>query len=236
MLERVFYRLIGISLYVVSLLVSLFVFFKLLLDDNFKKTRFYNLNSWHDGYFYFKSDFKGFPVYIKCQVLGRDVLNEFFFTRIIKRVISDNKIKLEVPNVYINKTNLCYSMVVIEFINATNRTILNSECWNIFCLVKLLNENNIILRDIKRDNFILTPNGCYLIDFTFSAYSGSERQGYFELRNRRVARLLGGNAKPQTYVWDDMFSLNKLFNNLNANQHLILNVERNIGKYTYEFS
>lgn len=235
-LRKVISILINIAYKIPSFIGGCVLYFKLKKSKKFELIRPFKVKQWHDGFFYFTSVFNGEKVFIKAQLNRKDILNEVYFFNKIKEINNTGKVKINIPKIKSWSEGLISSYVAFEFLNnaidlaKTDRD--NIEY--IANVISELNKNGIILRDVKESNIVMVDGLVYFIDFTFAkSVFKEDRSGYFELNKKRTLLLLGEGYKPESYTWDDMYSLCIVAKKIGCSPNEIQKLQSKIGQYQY---
>ncbi|HIF9310841.1 TPA: hypothetical protein ACX6RK_003084 [Photobacterium damselae] len=205
---------------------------KLTFNKEINRVRPYKPKLWHDGFFYFTGYYKGNKTYIKAQIFGKDVLNEYYFFNKIEKITNFDGKGFNIPSVYYNKKGVLISYVFFEFLEKARELTYSDrdKVEYIFNSILTLNGNGIILRDLKLSNVMIDEGRVIFIDFTFAKEIDKKNNYYFELKNKRLLYLLGENYKPERFRWDDMYSLLIISKKMKCSKIIIDKIQGEIGK------
>ncbi|HCG6789349.1 TPA: hypothetical protein NJ263_002852 [Vibrio parahaemolyticus] len=230
MLERKIDRLIiYFKSYAVSAMHIIFV--QVLRCIGYKSIKYKNKKQWHDGFFYLTATHQTYgKVFIKCEAFGKNVLNELFF---YEKIVSALK-NINTPHVHEAKSFIFFSYASIEYLDDA-KPISKMESKQILKIVddiKCINEGNIIIRDLKPDNILVSKDKIYLIDYTFCLYKGElGHAGYHELKNRYLLEVLGNKVDGRYgKIWDDMYSMNIIAENFGLDENSKKEISGRIGE------
>ena len=196
-----------------------------------EEVRPFRFMDWHDGYAYFigyKNDNKVFiKIDLFLQFLGNDHLS---FT------ILQNKVNLLPITEFWSKNG--YQVLIYPFVEGQNLTesdliekpsLLN----DIFNTLEILNQQGLIHRDIRLENFMLINDELFIIDFTFISTLPHAMDKYdfkkldaHDPRQKKILRKLGARINPRDYVWNDFYSvaqvIRKILNNNKSLSHDVI--------------
>ncbi|EAP95079.1 protein kinase family protein [Vibrio splendidus] len=201
-----------------------FVESKIIKEQGLDSIDKYLFHKWHDGFAYFKGIKNKNPHFIKVQIFGKHVLNELTLSKQISDTVNGvNGVNVLKP-VQVS-TNLCFSYAVFEFIEHRDVILDDGRLRKLFNVVKILNKNNIYLRDIKPDNILFVNGELVLFDFTFSF---SNHPKFIPVDEFQLIASIGCNYRPEGY-WDDMYSLKKVAEEAQSSQALLIMLAKEVG-------
>lgn len=226
MLGKIYYRLRLVYFYVLSLFFR-YYFRVVISNSSYTNVKFFRKESWHDGFIYFTAiNRKRNKVFIKCSFHYKELMNEVFFYKKIKRLIIKNEIlKPTVVN------SLIGYIISFPFVESTRgfSSLTNSEVSSLVDDVFLLNKNGVVLRDFKPDNVLLNGDYLIFIDFTF-AHNIEEDDNFITLKSKYVENNLGADCRPSSHCWDDAYSLLYFLEDLKLCKNIMERVNSNVGK------
>lgn len=220
-------RIKKIYTYIFSIFIYVF-----LITKGYKNVSAFKVKSWHKGYFYFKArDLIHGDVFIKGSLFDSCLRNEEYFSSKINCQIEG----VRIPDIYKTISFSFSTLVFIQFLKGTESLNEVSPCQalSIYRFILYCNENDIILRDLKKDNILTDGEVLYFIDFTY-AHDRNPNKGFTLLENQSILSDLGREYRPDNYVWDDFYSLLILGKELSFKHDLLLKIEKSIGRFTVD--
>ena len=184
---------------------------------------------------YFTGKINNEKVFIKYGGYDQAVQNEY---RMLKKLYDVNNINFLKP--YLYKCNKDNSFVVTEYMqgkmldNLMKENNLSQEQKNSFIkqlenIADNLATTKIAHRDIHPKNIMVTQEGILkLIDMQFAVNTKKYRETSYLRKHIQILANLGYHYNPALYCWDDMFSINKIINELGGKSE---SVKKIIGKY-----
>ena len=217
-----------------------------LIKNNIQNIKIFNFLSWHHNFIYLIAHFNTKKVFIKIDLKYGVVLNESIIRRHLKNKLSCIQVLkcIETNNFscvifdfieYKTLDDLIYDSSIIKYLNQA----LNQ--------ISILNENKIIHRDIKLDNFLLYNGKIVLNDFVFATSKNrfivSDLKKITDLKLEKKVLADLGLYKPSKYEWNDFYSFTEILKKLKNLKHLNSNEIQKLinkslkmhNKYTYNF-
>lgn len=162
------------------------------------------------GYVYFTGIYKGNMVFVKYGGIGDSCRNEYSFNM---RMWSLNKDHYLEPLLFgQNKDNtyivfrFCKGQSIKEYLsNGGQKELIKSQFIEIY---KELQEQHVVHRDIRPENFCVEDDKLKLFDFQFAVDSQEKRELDCLRKNTVLAYSLGDveHYKYRPYAWRDSFS------------------------------
>lgn len=172
--------------------------------------------SWHAGFAYYSAIFNGNAVFIKISTKYFFLNNEKIFYDIFKEDLSLIKV------ISLSK-HQDIQILMSDFSNEkelTKEDILDNPdiLLQIFDILKIIHNKGCIHRDVRLCNFLISDNKVRIIDFTFSTcLDYSERFNDLLIDSKQEANILknlGGIFKPNTFIWNDFYSIDLVLHKL----------------------
>ena len=184
-----------------------------ILDINNLRPYKVDLNS-DSAYSYFTGIYDGKKVFIKYGGVGNSCENEYKMT---------TKANKRAPNHFLpiiySHIQDSHSFIVYEFLNgkslkeqisAATQVELDNLRHQLSDIYYALCDLNILHRDIRPDNFVVTENGdVLLLDLQFAIDSSNPQELECLKNNRKLALRLGDVCRYKKYAWKDSFSFSK---------------------------
>lgn len=192
----------------------------LLKCKGISSVKIFNFKNWHHGYAYFYGYKNTNKVFIKVDTNFLLLQNDLLVYKLANNKLKEYLINIEDSIIHNNIQIIVYEF--IEFQELTNEILKEKKYLSHIMLkiVNILNDLEIIHRDIKLDNFILIDDKLKIIDFTF-AISNNERLGFKELqytvKNCATLEFLGNGLNPEQFIWNDLYALGVILNTKLAN-------------------
>ncbi|NQX83533.1 MAG: protein kinase family protein [Mycoplasmataceae bacterium] len=204
--------------------------------------------AWHQGAYYFTAIYKAQKIFIKTDFLFGLLENEF---NIFQTFRTDDFFKSKIIDVVLfSKEDNFIAMNYTEGMSLKS-TIENSNAVQVRMIVdgminiiKELHEYKIVHRDIKLDNFLIVDNNIVIIDFLFAIGIG-DHCNLTELSEKvansvTILKYMNGENKEDDFLWDDMFSLKIIIENIAREKNLNLDeyltdINNCIGKCYYHY-
>jgi serine/threonine protein kinase len=213
----------------------------ILKQINVERLKLFRFIDWHDGYAYFVAYKDGKKVFIKMDLFLQFLGNEYLSFKTLK-----NKVNLlPIKEIY---TIDGYQVLVSPFVEGKNLTesdlIEKPDLLNdIFNILETINNQGIIHRDIRLENFMLINAELYIIDFTFacglprsSVKNDFKRLSLNSPPQKKILRNLGAKINPSEYVWNDFYSVDQIIKRmLKNNKDMSQEVRVLIEKYKVKF-
>lgn len=198
-------------------------------------------NGGGSGYCYYTGFLRnGKKVFIKYGGIAHSAKHEF---KTLQKLFVNNSTNFLKPYYYeCDKDKKC---IITEFVEGCNlndylasndistekRDSFLSQIENI---AKTLIETNIMHRDIRPGNIIVTKDlRLVLIDTQFAINLETYRELNYVLENFTKFSTLGEDYAAGKYMWDDMYSLDKICKDINRESNFIKN---KIGKYKLDYN
>tara|TARA_B100000902_G_scaffold257587_1_gene243821 strand:- start:1075 stop:2940 length:1866 start_codon:yes stop_codon:yes gene_type:complete len=202
------------------LFVHHFKIIKKLRALNVSVIRILQFNNWHNGFAYYSGIFNGNIVFIKISTKHFFLENEQIFYNLFKDDLSLIKIfnLTEDRNIQILISEFSKEKELTEQDILDNPDIL----LQIFDILKIINSKGCIHRDVRLNNFLISDDKVRIIDFTFSTcLNKSSRFNDLSLHKKEeevTLRNLGGVFKPNTFHWNDFYSMDLVLYKLLSNE------------------
>lgn len=173
------------------------------------------------GYLYYTAYYNNQRVFIKYGGIGDTCRNEYFFSK---------KMYMRSPNHFIEPLLFDHidhdSYIVFPFIEAAeplqsynpeNSPVKAMDLrLQLIEIYSLLYSENVMHRDIRPENFLISNGNVILIDFQFAIDLKKKSELECVKSNIRLALLIGGGKyRYKTYAWNDSYSFMKMFQCLN---------------------
>lgn len=229
------------SLVVMMLMVkNIKIIMKCFYENRIEKIRLFNFFDWHFKCAYFSGKIGNNTVFIKIDLNGDMLCNEKIFYDMFL-----DKIDL-VPLISFFDGGENLKILVLDFIDGKvlektdiieNPQLLGS----IFNIIKTINCTGVIHRDIKLDNFIISFNRVYIIDFVYCCKIGShfEEDIFNHLesnkKNYQALKSLGVGVKLGDFIWNDFYSMVTIISCL-ENEEVSNNKKVQFERYRNMFS
>jgi len=187
---------------------------KLLKTRNIVNIGIMNFKNWHHGYAYFYGFNKDLKVFIKVDIKLHLLQNDLLVYNIVNQKLKNYLIEI-IDSFILNDIQIIvYKYIEHQELSKEIITSNPSYIDEILDIIMFINENNIIHRDIKLDNFILVNNKIKVIDFTF-AQSNDKNLKFKELNleldeHCLILDLLGNNFNPRPFYWNDFYAIRKI--------------------------
>ena len=198
------------------------------------------------GYIYFTGYKDKQKLFIKWGGLVNTCKNEFKYGKLFYDLNSTNFIK---P--YFYRYDKKEKFVAMDFIEGENlRTLIENKklskkqkkdiLGQLANVGKTLLESKAVHRDIRPENFILTPeNQLKLIDNQFAVSAQKYKEPRYFRKHHRLIKGLGAEYAYGKFKWDDFYSLSKLMEYIgstNENPESFTFIKSNQGKQVVSFS
>lgn len=185
---------------------------KKLKELNLKRITIFNFLKSHDGYLYYYGFLKEMKVFVKVDTRLYHLKNEVVFYNIFKDKLS----LIQVLDFYENQD---FQILISEF--TEDKQLNESEIianpkilLDIFEILKIINHNLVIHRDVRLENFIIHDGHVRIIDFTFATslqslhlFKNLSVENNYELE---VLKKIGCNFKPNILEWNDFYSMHQI--------------------------
>ena len=206
-------------------LIIYFHKFKFFLKEKYgvNNLRPLNFKEWHNGSFHFSGFIKEKKIFIKTDFFFALASNEI---KALEILWHDKKIIKHLPKVVIFNIEGCFRFIGFEYIEGQplnkmlirNLSDINKKqlIEHMTTLLEGLHRNNVLHRDIRPDNFIVTnpqtnEYNLVLVDFAFAKGVNDKEALLPEIsatdENLILLKWLGRKLKPGKYLWDDAYSL-----------------------------
>lgn len=225
-------------------------FYKKMKSLNIVELKIFNFLQWHQGAYYFKGKNNNTDIFIKTDYEFKLLSNE---SKALELLNSNNYLKYKTANLLfidsVSSEYLCTSFVkgisLRNYIeeNKNNELKIKNIINQMINILKEFQTLKIIHRDIRLENFIISNDTAYVIDFLFTI-SNIETLGFKELdlnnkNNLNILKTLGIKEYPNKLKWDDAYSLWIIFEDIKALIDVNIEDEINetktlIGNCTYE--
>jgi len=236
-----------LKLYYFTFLYILPIYIKL-NKFNIKKVRFFNFLNWHNGYCYFKGIYLGKEVFVKVDTKLHLLINDKIAYDLCKDVMQDDLVKVIHHSLESKIQFIAYSF--IDSIELDESILLNNIDYldDIVRILCNLSKLDIIHRDIKLDNFLVSNNKLKIIDFTFANSNTQKDFKEIDVENSFncfLLEFLGAGLNPSPFVWDDYYSfytiLKKIEEGVSISHKEKLNaclkeIQKSIGKNKYSIT
>lgn len=174
---------------ILSLLIIILNIKKILdafIKNHVKRITPYKFFLWDDGFIYFTGYINNQKVFIKFDLLIKNLKNEF---NALKKVQKINNKPFLLPNIKLFNDNY----IIYEFIDAKEVSDDNSKINNIIKRIKkFLAKHKIIHNDLINRNFLITSNNkIYLLDWYFCKHNNNKTSNL--LFNIYQSRLIKKN-------------------------------------------
>lgn len=186
-----------------------------LKEQNITDINKFNENNWHHGYCYFTGIYKDKKVFIKVDTKLKMLKNEELFYEIMKDKIYDYLIPLEFFFENKKLQLVCYQFLS-NYTELDEKKLFHNISYldDIYHILNIMKEKEVIHRDIKLDNFMVHNNDIKIIDFTFSN-SLKVESNFKELdisikENILILKGLGIGLNPKDFHWNDSISIIKI--------------------------
>ena len=176
-----------------------------LIDINLSQLKPIKITSWHHGYMYFKGYLDNTKVFIKVDTKYFLFSNEIKVRDVFNKNVDFTKLILHKKGgyEYLFFDFINYEILNIDFIKEKGVYFVLSE---VLSIIKKINNEGVLHRDIKLDNFIIIGNKIVLNDYVFSI--SNKIKGFKEVNlNPQGLKLLEDLNKSNKLYWDDMESL-----------------------------
>jgi serine/threonine protein kinase len=205
-----------------NLILLVFYYFKILKilkKNNVVNIKLFNFKNWHHGYGYFTALLDNKKVFIKFDTKLLLLQND-----LLVYDIANDLLKKHLVKIYHSIILDDIQIIIYEFIKGEELSeeiiIKNPDLIDkMIEIILMINNLDIVHRDIKLDNFIIVNHKIKIIDFTF-ANSLNIALGFKELdlssiTNCATLEFLGNGLNPKPFLWNDLYSLNKILLTLN---------------------
>lgn len=209
---------------------------KYLKNSNFFNIKPLNIFEWHYDTFYYKGLKDSKVFFIKISLDSKKIEREVRNNRLISEFLS-SKHFVEMIGFNISKKR---SFIQYEFVE--NNSKLTSENFKkyhkeIFNIIKIINKNGYIHRDIRPENFLVGNDFIKIIDFEFLA---SLKHDIFleldltQIKNIHKLMNCGSDFKKSNLVWNDFYSFVEISKRLKQ-EHIVnyLNLDKYLVKSNY---
>ena len=201
---------------------SLFLFIhhlkiiRILKSLNISDISIFKFKNWHASFAYYSGIFNGNIVFIKISTKHLFLDNEQIFYNLFKHDLS----LIKVISLFEDKN---IQILISEFSNEkelTEQDILDNPdiLLQIYDILKIISNKGCIHRDVRLNNFLIRDNQVRIIDFTFSTcLNHSDRFNDLSLNKKEEAIILknlGGIFKPNTFQWNDFYSMDLVLHKL----------------------
>ena len=206
---------------------------RLLKSLNVNRISIFKFKNWHAGFAYYSARFNGNTVFVKISTKHFFLNNEKIFYDIFKEDLSLIKV------ISLSKHHNI-QILISEFSNErelTKQDILDNPdiLLQIFDILKIIYIKGCIHRDVRLSNFLISDNKVRIIDFTFSTcLNYSERFNDLHIDNKQEANILknlGGIFKPNTFQWNDFYSIDLVLHKLLSKD---MNIEKRLKIIKYQ--
>ena len=198
------------------------------------------------GYTYFTGEYEGHKLFIKWGGLENTCKNEYRFTKKLYDLNEENFIK---PWFYkCDKKEKFFAQDYIEgeslkYLKENNLLSVEQKENIIKQLQKIaetLLKVKVVHRDIRPENFILTPdNKLKLMDMQFAVSAEKYKESKFFRKYYHLLSGLGAEYALGKFMWDDFYSLTKLMDYIGISEKtkdIKAEIAKNQGKLMVAFS
>ncbi len=200
---------------IVKHLIVLFKIFrklrKMFTEKELENVRPYKLRNWHHGFLYFTAIFNQKKVFLKVDTQYFMIKNEEAFYNIFGRELKE----------YLVPMAFCYyrssfQVLSTEYFSASELQVdeLNEEnLKSILLIVDNIYSYNVIHRDIKLSNFLISDGRLKIIDFSFCIDLHNKKFKEIDLsleKNIETLKGLNQGLKPCDLQWNDYYSLSAI--------------------------
>lgn len=216
-----------------NLILILFYYFKIvkiLKKNNITNIKLFNFKNWHHGYGYFTALLDNKKVFIKFDTKLLLLQNDLLVYKIANTSLKKHLVKIHNSIIYDD-----IQIIVYEFLEGSELTdtlvLKNLKLIDsMIDILQILNDLDIVHRDIKFDNFFIVNNQIKIIDFTF-ANSLNKKVGFKELdlsslSNCATLEFLGNGLNPKPFVWNDLIALSNNLESLNKGKYLNVYIKK----------
>lgn len=186
---------------------------------NVESFRPYMMLKWHHGFIYLKGKYFGSDVFIKIDTRYNLLINELTVREIFKEKMTFTPLKLYYKG---NFEYLIFEFIDYKTIN--QKYLLENLSKTIEAMIEaieILNNLDILHRDIKLDNFILYDNEIILTDFVYAITIEKSNLKEVDLK-APGKKLLQDLSRTKELRWDDMTNLRLELENIMEMQKGIL--------------
>ena len=178
--------------------------------------KIFKFQDWHDGFAYYTGKYNGNAVFIKISKNHFFLENEKLFYEKFKTKLSLLKV---IKLFKYEKIQILISEFTKEKQLTEEDILENPELLKqLYLILKVINDNGCIHRDVRLDNFMISNNKLRIIDFTFStSWKYKEMFINLSLENKeeeKILRNLGRRFKPNIFKWNDFYSVDLIINQL----------------------
>jgi serine/threonine protein kinase len=216
-----------------NLILIVFYYFKiikLLKKNNIINIKLFNFKNWHHGCGYFTAFLDNKKVFIKFDTKLLLLQND-----LVVYNITNSSLKKHLVTIHNSIILDDIQIIIYEFLEGTelsdiivfkNPKLIDS----MIDILQILNNLDIVHRDIKFDNFFIVNNQIKIIDFTF-ANSLNKKLGFKELdldslSNCATLEFLGNGLNPKPFIWNDLIALSNNLESLNKDKCLDVYIKR----------
>ena len=163
-------------------------------------------HSFYSGYVYFKGILDSRNVFIKYGGSGESCKKEFVFTKRAHSLDSRH---------FVNAISLCNDGVndyaVYEYVDGRSldsSSIIQKEDLSnqLKKIYEVLQEAQILHRDVKPDNFLIVNGNLVLIDFQYAIDINEWKEYSYLINNATQIISLGDKCRYRWYAWNDFYS------------------------------
>ena len=206
-------------------------YYSFLWKKKVRRIEFFKFNEWHHSTIYFSGFLNNQKVFIKCSTNFQTHLDNEI--KIINRLSINNA--FFTPTILINYYSRFGNVIVYKFIDGlllddylkVNNNIKIGK--KLIAAINLFYDLKIIHRDLKPNNIFISQNDLIIIDYAFSVDKSKLTPKFPDT----IEIGLGEQYKPQTYLWDDAFSLWKIFKEYNFSKEDTNEIKNKIGQLTF---
>ena len=193
------------------------------LNDNFiTNVKVFNFRQWRIGCGYLIGEKDGEKVFLKIDTQLLMLSNEKLFYDIMEKKIGDNLLKMHFFHDSKTLQVACFSYVENSR-ELTERDIIGNPNYliDLINILKKINKESIIHRDVKLDNFLISDGKLKIIDFFFCQRLNKTYEkltyddDFIELNmnddfQRNILIRLGDKYRPDYLSWNDFLAMSKV--------------------------